>query len=312
MFARPGIRLPEYVTVHEVGHNWFQGILASNEAEEAWLDEGVNEWADAHVMRDLYGPRTAIVDWMGWQVEVDGLRAALGDDPATLPSPIAAAAYAFVDTDAYNQATYTSTMRALATLENLVGTTKLMAAMKAYTKELAFKHPTGRDFYATLERELGQDLSWFFGPVFQQVGGNKLSVRTAECHEAHKQRGVTGDGPARKTVGETEAPDTGAFVCDVVVQNPGIIHLPVEIELRFEDGSTQRLQWDDRGGSNWQRFTVERSSRLVEVRIDPERKLLLENPTTNYYRIDGDGSASLRAAARIASWAQTLMQIVGP
>ncbi len=67
VFARPGIHLPEYVTVHEVGHNWFQGMLASNEAEEAWLDEGVNEWADGKVMDDLYGTRTSAIDWMGWQ-----------------------------------------------------------------------------------------------------------------------------------------------------------------------------------------------------------------------------------------------------
>src|SRR5262249_54552957 len=58
VLSRPGIRIPEYVTVHEVGHNWFQGMIASNEPQEAWMDEGVNDWADAHVMTDLYGART--------------------------------------------------------------------------------------------------------------------------------------------------------------------------------------------------------------------------------------------------------------
>ncbi|HSD89585.1 MAG TPA: M1 family metallopeptidase [Kofleriaceae bacterium] len=312
VFARPGIRLPEFTTIHEVGHNWFQGMLASNEPDEPWLDEGVNDWADAHVMSDLYGPRTGGGDWMGWQAEVNAFVAAISDDPDEMPSPIAAAAYAFVDTRAWEQVTYFSAMRALATLENLVGTTRFMAAMKAYTKEFAFKHPTGRDLYATLERELGQDLGWYFGPVFHEVGDNELSVRSADCHKAHKERGVIGDGASRKIVTETEAPDTATFICDVVIQNTGIVHLPVEIELKFEDGSTRRVQWDDRGGSNWQRYTIERSSRLVEVRIDPDRKLAIENPTTNFVRLEGDGSASLRAAARISSWAQTLMQIVGP
>ncbi|HUS30038.1 MAG TPA: M1 family metallopeptidase [Kofleriaceae bacterium] len=312
VLARPGLRLPEYVTVHEIGHNWFQGILASNEAEEAWLDEGINEWADSHVMRDLYGPRTSATDWMGWQAEVDSLRAAIADDPEGIPSPIASAAYAFVDTDAYGEATYTSTMRALATLENLVGSSKFMAAMKVYAKEFAFKHPTARDLYTVLQRELGEDLGWFFQPVFQQVGGSKLSVRSADCRQNHKVRGVEGDGPGRKTFTETERPDLGTFVCDVVVQNPGIIHIPVDVELRFADGSSQRVTWDDRGGSHWKRWTVERSSKLVEVRIDPDHKILLANPTTNAMRLEGDGSASLRASARIASWSQLLMQIVGP
>jgi hypothetical protein len=249
---------------------------------------------------------------MSWQADVDSLRAAIADDPESLPSPIASAAYAFVDTGAYGQATYFSTMRALATLENLVGSSKLMAAMKVYAKEFAFKHPTARDLYAVLQRELGQDLTWFFQPVFQEVGGSKLSVRSADCRQNHKTRGVEGDGPGRKTFTETERPDLGTFVCDVVVQNLGIIHIPVDVELRFADGSSQRVTWDDEGSSHWKRWTVERSSKLTEVRIDPDHKLVIANPTTNAVRLDGDGSASLRAAARIASWSQFLMQIVGP
>src|SRR5439155_10286351 len=97
VFMRPGIRVPEYVTIHEVGHNWFQGMLASNEPEEAWLDEGVNEWADAHVMDEMYGAATGAVDWMGWTAETFALHDAISEDPADLPSPIASAAFAFVD-----------------------------------------------------------------------------------------------------------------------------------------------------------------------------------------------------------------------
>lgn len=310
--VRPGVRLPEYTTVHEVGHNWFQGILASNEPEEAWLDEGVNEWADSHVMDELYGARTSAIDWMGYQAKISALRSALATDPADIPSPIASSAYTFVDGDAYESATYASTMRALLTLENYVGASKFMAAMKVYAKEFAFKHPTGRDLFNVLERELGQDLDWFFGPVFHQVGGMKLSVRSASCHEMHKLRGVTGEGSTRKTISETDAPDTGTYECDVVIQNTGVIHMPVDIELRFADGSSQRERWDDRNGGHWQRFHIERSSELTEVRIDPDHKLEIADLTENAERIYGDPAASLRAGARVASWAQILMQMVGP
>ncbi|MBL9014777.1 MAG: M1 family metallopeptidase [Myxococcales bacterium] len=312
VFARPGLRLPEYVTVHEVGHNWFQGILASNEPVEAWLDEGVNEWADGKVMNELYGARTSAIDWMGWQAEVAALRRAFVTDPGALPSPIASAAFSFVDGRTYGEATYAKTAAALATLEEYVGPSKFAEAMKAYAQAWAFKHPTGKDLFETLQTKLGQDLTWFFGPVWQSVGGIELGIRTAECKDAHAPRGVFGDGPNKKLVTAVEAPDTGSYVCEVVVTNTGTVHVPVDLELRYADDSTERVRWDDKGHGSWERFVIERSTPLVEVWIDPDNKLALASPISHRHRIDGNGAASLRAAAWVASVAHTLMQAVGP
>lgn len=311
VFVRPNVHYPEYVTVHEVGHNWFQGMLASNEAQEAWLDEGINEWADMHVMADLYGPRTSALDWLGFQAAMPELESAVAGAPSELPQPIASAAWTFVDFGVYGEATYIYTMRAMTTLERIIGPTRFMAAMKAYTKAFAFKHPTGADLFATLSHELDQDLGWYFQPVFQGVGGSRIELRDASCRQAHGERGVVGDGPAKKTFTEVERPDTGTWVCEVVIQNTGVVHVPVELELRFADDSTQRLVWDDKGGT-WQRFTVEHSTKLTSVKIDPDGKLLIESPVQHIFRLDGDMGASLRASARVASWAQTLMQVVGP
>jgi hypothetical protein len=326
VLSRPGVRIPELVTIHEVGHNWFQGMLASNEPIEAWLDEGVNEWAVARAMNELYGPRTSGIDWMGWQVEIAALRRAIAAGPASLPSPIATAAYAFADGRTYAEQTYATTMRALRTLEQTVGASRFAAAMKVYARTWAFKHPTGRDLFDVLSRELGEDLAWFFGPVFQQVGGVRLAVHEATCRRAHPPRGVFGAGAEQKTVTAATAPETGSYECEVVVSNTGVWHVPVDVELRFEDGSSQRMRWDDRGagdpagapppappdgGRHWARFVVERSSQLTEVILDPDAKIALDSPMTHHYRIAGDGSAALRAGAWFGSMAQTLMQLVG-
>ena len=311
-WARPGMRIPEYTTVHEVGHNWFQGILASNEPVEAWLDEGVNSWADANVMADVYGSRANGIDWMGWQADISALASAVIDDPGSVPSPIAAAAFAFVDESAYATATYGTTPRALQTLENTFGPKKFRAAMKKYAETWAFKHPTGKDLFDTLSAELGQNLDWFFGPVFEHVGGVRLAVRTATCRKAHPPRGVFGDGSTRKTTNETDAPETGTFTCEVVVTNTGTVHVPLEIELRFVDGSSQRVRWDDRGDESWKRITIERSSELSEVWLDPDREIALTSPMTMRYRLGFDGRAAMRAGAWVGAQTQTLMQLVGP
>lgn len=312
VFARPGMRLPEFVTVHEVGHNWFQGMLASNEFDEAWLDEGVNEWADGRAMAELYGPRSSAIEWAGWQAELAALERAVESRPGDSPSPIATAASAFVDSAAYGEATYIETSQALQTLEHLVGSQRFAAAMKAYARQFAFHHPSERDLFDTLNRELGQDFGWLLGPAFHGVGGLDLKLRHAGCRAAHAVRGVFGEGSARKTVTEAEAPATGTWSCEVVVQSTGPIHVPIDIELKFADGSSKHVRWDDRGTSTWERFTVERSSRLVEVWLDPEAKVALDDPTLHHYRLDGDGAAALRGGAWFGSFAQTLMQIVGP
>ncbi len=311
VFSRPGIRLPEYVTIHEVGHNWFQGMLASNEAAEPWLDEGVNEWADARAMSDLYGPRSNFVDWFGWQADALALRRAIADSPASMPTPIASAAASFADYGSYGEVVYGSTLRALSTLERVVGSARFHAAFKAYANEFAFRHPTGHDLFDTLQRELGQDLSWFEQPVFHQVGGLRFELRDHECHHAHPPRGVFGDGKRRKTVTRNDAP-AGGYQCDIVIANTGTIHVPVDIELRFEDGTVQRVNWDDRGTTTWKRFLVERSSPLAEVWIDPDNKIQLDAKIRHHYRIAGNGDASLRAAAWFSSGTQTLMQVIGP
>jgi hypothetical protein len=123
---------------------------------------------------------------------------------------------------------------------------------------------------------------------------------------------VFGDGSDRKTRTEIDEPDTGAWTCDVIVQNTGTIHVPVDIALRFADGSEQRYVWDDRGRESWDKIELQRSSLLTEVVLDPENKLQLDQPLDHHVRVDGDGSAALRASAWVGATTQTLMQLVGP
>ncbi len=312
VFMRDGIHVPEYVTIHEVGHNWFQGILASNEFEEAYLDEGVNEWADAQVMMRMYGEKASAMSWMGWTGDAYHLRRALDQSFDRVPSAIATAAYAFVDFEGYAAATYHKTSAAMRTLEKVVGSDRFAAAMKHYAQTWAFKHPSGGDLVAALEASLGEDLRWFWAPAFFQPGGVDFTVRSAECQPVHEPRGVFGEGASRKLVSGGDG-KRGGWRCDVVVANTGIVPVPVDVEMRFADGSHQRERWDARDGSRWHRFTLERSSPLVEVWVDPDGDVLLSsNPLDDHVRLTPDTRASWRASARVVFWTQGLMQGVAP
>jgi hypothetical protein len=314
VLMRPGIRVPEFVTVHEIGHNWFQGILASNEAREAWLDEGVNEWADALVMASLYGEKQSAIDWDGWKAEDLRLRRAIDPDLGALPSAIASTAATFPDSAAYASATYTKTAVALRTLAHVIDQdgARFAAAMQRYAETWAFKHPTGADLFASLEATLGEDLDWFVQPAFQHPGGVDFAVRTADCQRNRPPRGVFGEGAARRTEVADHSPTTGGYLCRVVIENRGTIPVPVTIEVRYQDGTHERLTWNHRDSSRWQEFEVARSSPIAQVTIDPDGLVLLaDHPLDDDIRIDGDRHAAWRATARLTFWTQSLMQVVG-
>lgn len=302
----PGVRLPEFVTVHEVGHNWFQGILASNEVEEAWLDEGVNEYADGLVMAAIYGDDANLIDYLGWSA--DTLQARRIEDIASLPAPIATRAPAFPDGEAYAGASYAKTALALATLENIVGRERFRAAMKSYATTWAFRHPTGRDLWASLEASLGEDLSWFVEPVFYGRGVVDHRVRSIRCRARREPAGVFGAGDQRRTVARSSQNDTR--VCVVVVANLGDVPVPVDIELRFADGTRARERWD--GRSPWHELRTEHTADVSAVVIDPDRTILIDVAyLASGKRREPDTTATRAAGARVQFWTQSLMQLGG-
>jgi hypothetical protein len=71
LFTRRSMHSPESVTIHEAGHQWFQGLVASNEFEAAWMDEGLNTYSDSEVLRRVYGDEHATTDYAG--VPFDGV-----------------------------------------------------------------------------------------------------------------------------------------------------------------------------------------------------------------------------------------------
>ena len=55
------------------------------------------------------------------------------------------------------------------------------------------------------------------------------------------------------------------------------------IELRFEDGTTERREWD--GQERWARVTVVRPSKLEAAVVDPDDVLALDSDRLNDSRL---------------------------
>ncbi len=155
----------DIVITHEVGHNWFYGILASNERDHAWMDEGLNSYYEKRYSQQYY-PSDLRDDLLpniirgGSQMSLTEVaylwqaRRHLDQAPATTSDDFTSLNYLL--------GAYEKPAVALAYLEKYAGQLSLDAAMQAYYEQWKFKHPQPTDLRAVLEEETGMNLNWLF------------------------------------------------------------------------------------------------------------------------------------------------------
>ncbi|PRP94038.1 hypothetical protein ENSA5_41500 [Enhygromyxa salina] len=144
-----------FTTVHEFGHQYFQGLLASNEHAQPWLDEGLNTSANQLVYWDAYGEDPWVAQVFGHALTTKDLIALsliqTGDrDPLDQPAdrfdPLVGS---------YGTVTYQKTAAVMLTLRELCGREPWDRAMTRYTQEARFRHPDGQLLERTLVEEIG-------------------------------------------------------------------------------------------------------------------------------------------------------------
>ncbi|MGA8450357.1 MAG: M1 family metallopeptidase, partial [Candidatus Acidiferrales bacterium] len=156
-----GLLAPEVVTEHEFGHQYWYGMVATNEFEEAWLDEGINSYTEVKVMDALYGKSTSVMNFPFAQMSETGLqRVSYLAEPDM--DPISRFAWQFIGSNSYGGITYGKTATMLITLEKVIGEDTLRNALHTYFMRYRFTHPTGEDFLKTIEEVSGQNLRWYF------------------------------------------------------------------------------------------------------------------------------------------------------
>ena len=304
-----GVRLPEEVVVHEFGHQYFQGMLANNEFEEAWLDEGINWYATGRTMERGFGRDATMVSFLGWQVgERDYLRVAIAPDIKF--TAIRQPSWTYPDDWSYNVNSYVRPELMLRTIEHLAGTEALARVMRTYAERWRYKHPSTQDFYAVANEISGRDLRAVMTQfvdrgdiVDYEVGGatSELAMPTSGFVDGPKGRTFVSEEDADAAQAEKEHPD---YYTRVIVRRRGDAILPVVVAFKFEDKAVERQTWD--GVSRWHAFTFRRPERLEWVDVDPDRHHELDvDWLNNARRIEPDQRAAVRLTSR---WTFVLQQ----
>lgn len=298
LFAPDRATQPESVTVHEAGHQFWYGIVATNEFEHAWLDEGLNTYSTARVMEEVFYPnyyaKRYFGDFLPWTF--DDLALTRDTDGNRMPAFRSVAKNDNQSTPTWrywpgsaSAITYNKTALWLHTLERMLGWPTVQRILSTYFQRYAFRHPTPQDFFAVANEVSGQDLTWFFDQVHRSSNVFDYAVDVFRSEPA-SARGYFGDGA--KTF-EASRRAEGSFRTTVVVRRLGEGLFPVDVRVLFENGEEQRWKWD--GKDRWKTFEIDTPARAVSAQVDPERVLLLDvNVTNNSATLDPAGPAAAR------------------
>ncbi|HUG52896.1 MAG TPA: M1 family metallopeptidase [Vicinamibacteria bacterium] len=329
IFAPPEMRSPESVTIHEAGHQFWYGLVATNEFEEAWLDEGLNSYHDEKAAQIALGPAGWGRRYFGplaagrgtrapWPVAAPGVwlrrgAADLADLRRTGTSDVMARrGWEYRTAEAYTLNSYGKPALTLQTLEGLVGDAAMTRIMRTYGRRYRFAHPTTEDFIAVVDEVTGQDYRWFFEQTWFSADACDYSIAVRNSR-LRAPAGFT-EGPDGRPVLIPPAPeedpeDGGRFDSEVTVQRLGGVRLPVEVRVEFADGRVVYERWD--GQYRWTRFRYP-GARVRAADVDPFGKIALDVDPANNSWADNDPAAR-RAASKWAMrwmfWLQNFLEL---
>jgi hypothetical protein len=255
----------EVVIVHEVGHNWFYGILGSNERVHGWMDEGMNTLNEVRYMQTKYPDNTRMSDMvMNGSFHMDDLDhhdlgdisyrtiAHLGEDQ---PIETHSADFAPVN---YGVIMYQKTGLVFFYLKDYLGEELFDKCMHTYFDEWKFKHPQPEDMRATLERVSGKDLSWIFEDLIQTT--NHVDYKLKKVKSADTKTSVT-------------------------VKNVGQVDGPIEVNL-IKNGEVYASKWTE-PGSKRSTLDFETTTKPDQVSIDITRDIPEMYRNNNNWKANG-------------------------
>ena len=229
-----------WVLAHELGHQWMPMLVGSNERLYPWMDEGFNTFIDLGAAAGYFAGTG-----YGDSIETNPLRlskdhAVPGEQPL-ISRPVEVKDLFWTG--------YQKPALMLQILRNeVLGKERFDHAFREYLDTWAYKHPTPADFFRIMRDASGMDLDWFW---------RDWIFTTARLDQAVDSVG-TADGGQK-----------------IYLANRGTMTLPLEMDISYADGPTERIRLPVEMWNLGPRFAYRvRDSRAVKrVVIDPRRVL---------------------------------------
>lgn len=217
----------ELVIVHEVGHNWFYGILGTNERVHGWMDEGLNTLNEMRYFATKYPDNSGMNDMIPFIDKINfealshhdmGDIMFRGTQRFGADQPIETHSCKFHPAN-YGTVMYQKTGLVFHYLKAYLGEEKFDECMRGYYNRWKFKHPYPEDLRAIFEELTGKDLAWCFEDL----------INTTNYVDYKLVRAKTGKNGSK-----------------AVVKNVGQVNGPIEVNV-IKNGQIVETQWIEPG-----------------------------------------------------------------
>lgn len=276
------------VTIHEIGHNYWQGMIATNEFEESWLDEGINSYAEGRILKEALD-KQYIVNVGPIKLDMESAHR-MGTAGYKDYDPVLTNSWSYISGGSYGINSYSKPATILNTVEQFWGKDKVDALLKNYYGQWAFKHPTTVDFISiakTIDRAMGE----FIEQAVSTTDSIDLRVYKFKSSKKDINGGFDLNSDERP-LPFTKANESENYFNELTLLREGNLKLPkVNVRLVYQDGSTEVREWILPYETKWTRWQWQSDKKLVEVFIDPEFKVLLDkNVANNLKQLKPSGS----------------------
>ncbi|NQU48121.1 MAG: M1 family metallopeptidase [Planctomycetes bacterium] len=369
---------PSGVTVHEFGHQYWYGLVGTDEFRHAWMDEGFCTFSTQRVLAKAFEPEWSTYTVLGkefygqaplqwpahgskdlrslftltrlespsvsglppisaelwrpnsltrflaemppvsyWPQVVDD--AILGERRAyrtDFYQPVSTPSLELFEWRLRGVNTYARPAMTLETMARLMGEERWIRTMRAYHQRYRFKHPRPADWFEVVKEfatgamvgaknaDQQMEIHW---PSFWRQAYDGNEVLDFGVHRVANLPHLidAADEPQRAKVVPNQ------WDVHIELRRLGQFEVPVEVEVNWADGATTQHVWDG-SQSTWALRILGSNRQVLQVVIDPQRKLVLDsNWLNNTYTVETDADLAFQAGVRALLWAQAMMHFFG-
>lgn len=314
-FLPVGVKTTQTLTVHEFIHQYFMQMIATNETEEPWMDEGITSYYEGRIVDHYFGGKRGLIDVMGVKIsntDYNRWEYFAGGNPSIADNTYRSWEF---ENGGYKLISYNKTAVWLNTLDNIVGRQVMDEIMKTYFERWKFNHPAAPDFEKVVNEvvhkyhgdKFGENLNWFFDQVLRGSGVCDYSVVSIKNRKKRMDAGYLEGFEICVPVQSDEASDSMENEGIVIIEREGEIIMPQEIVIILSDGTKLKELWD--GRSRTFRFEYSGPEEIVQAVIDPEYKIQLDKNFINNSKSAHTHKLTLRYYfTRFVQWMQNSME----